>query len=133
LLPDIIDKPIFLLGFGTGRYLSHNLLFALVSFFALFLLTKKNLKISLPFLIGIFSHFILDIPYVPFFYPFISYDWLVIDEPLLYWFTSMFTNPVVIITEITGVIIFTYILLKNKLFRYSVILDYLKGDSSSVK
>ncbi|MFW9902060.1 MAG: metal-dependent hydrolase, partial [Candidatus Thorarchaeota archaeon] len=74
LLPDIIDKPLFLLNLADGRLLSHNLLFVIVSFLIVHLFTKGNKYVSLPFLIGISSHIILDLPFVPLFYPFISYN-----------------------------------------------------------
>ena len=128
LLPDLIDKPLFLLGFGTGRFFTHNLLFVLMSFLVLHFSTKQNLKISFPFLFGVIMHLLLDIPYVPFFYPFISYEFIVIKEPFWYWFRALFTNPVVLITEVTGVILFILILIRNRLYSTKDILSYLKGN-----
>ncbi len=132
VLPDLIDKPLLLLGFGTGRYFSHNLLFVLISFFTLFLLTKKNIRMSLPFLCGVSIHLILDIPYVPFFYPFILYEDILIGEPILFWMEAYLTKPLIQITEIAGVIFFAYILIKNKLYHLKEIKDYLKGKNSSI-
>ncbi|KKM72286.1 hypothetical protein LCGC14_1422010 [marine sediment metagenome] len=128
ILPDLIDKPLLLLGFGTGRYFSHNLLFVLISFFTLFLLSKKNLGMSLPFLCGVSIHLILDIPYVPFFYPFILYEDILIGEPILFWMEAYLTKPLIQITEIAGVIFFAYILIKNRLYNTKDILLYFKGN-----
>ncbi|KKN06729.1 hypothetical protein LCGC14_1074310 [marine sediment metagenome] len=121
------------LGFGTGRYLSHNLTFVLVSFFILFLSTKRNLKVSLPFLLGLIIHLLLDIPYVPFFFPFISYEWVVIDEPLLFWIDALLTKPIIQITEIAGVVFLVFILIKNKLYHLKEIKVYLKGEGLSIQ
>lgn len=128
LLPDLIDKPLLLLGLGTGRLFTHNLLFVLMSFLFLHFLTKQNLKISFPFLFGVIMHLILDIPYVPFFYPFISYEFIVIEEPFWYWFRALFTNFVVMITEVTGIILFILILVRNRLYSIKEIISYLKGN-----
>jgi len=94
LFPDIIDKPLSLLGLGTGRLISHNLIFILIAFLILFIFTKRNMRISVPFLAGMSIHLILDFPQVPLFYPFISYDFLFLEEPLFFWFSQLFTDPV---------------------------------------
>jgi len=133
ILPDVIDKPFVLLGIGTGRYFSHNLLFVLVSFIVIILSTKKNLRVSFPFLCGLTAHLLLDIPYVPFFYPFISYEGVIIDEPLLWWIDALFTNPIIQITEIAGVVSLVFILIKNKLYHLKEIKEYLKGEGLSIQ
>ena len=127
LLPDLIDKPLLLLGFGPGRYLSHNLLFVLISFFTLFLLTKKNKRVSFPFLFGVSIHLLLDIPYVPFFFPFILYEDIIIGEPIVFWIEAYLTKPLIQITEIAGVIFFIIILIRNRLFSTKDIFLYFKG------
>jgi len=127
LLPDIIDKPLFLLGFGNGRFLSHNLLFIIISFLIVYFSSRKNKSISFPFLAGLIFHLILDLPYVPLFYPFISYDFHFVEKPLLYWIKQLWTNPIVMITEITGILFMIFILIKNKLYHMNQISDYLRG------
>ncbi|NVM34758.1 MAG: metal-dependent hydrolase [Candidatus Lokiarchaeota archaeon] len=127
LLPDIIDKPLFLLGLGNGRFLSHNLLFMTISFLIVYFSSKRNKNISFPFLAGLIFHLILDIPYVPLFYPFISYEFHYLEEPLLYWLRKLWTDPFVFITEITGLLIMLFILIKNKLYHKKEISDYLRG------
>lgn len=129
LLPDIVDKPILLLGLGNGRQISHNLLFILICFLFCYIITKRNLKISLPFLIGMSFHLLLDLPYVPLFYPFIPYNFTRIEEPLTFWFSALFTNPIIIITEVIGIIILLFILLTNRLYHLKDIINYLKGYS----
>lgn len=132
LLPDIIDKALFLLGLGNGRLFSHNLLFVGISFLILFLFTKKNLRVSLPFLLGLVAHLLMDMPHVPFFYPFLSYEFVSIEEPFWFWIRTLFTNPLVIITEITGLIFLFFILIKNRLYHLKEIKDYLKGEDLSI-
>ena len=129
LLPDIIDKPLFLLGLANGRFFSHNLLFTIISFLIVFLVSKRNLEISLPFLAGMVLHLLLDLPYVPLFYPFITYKYIIVEEPLLYWFNALFTNPIVLSTEIIGIAILIFILIHNKLYHVEDIKNYLKGSS----
>lgn len=86
---------------------------------------------SLSLLIGMVFHLILDLPDVPLFYPFVSYNFWVLEEPLFYWITKFFTDPVVILTEITGIGILIYIFITNKLYHRSKFMKYLKGNSQS--
>lgn len=128
LFPDIIDKPILLLGLGNGRFLSHNILFILINFVILFLITRRNLKVSFPFLAGMSIHLILDLPEIPLFYPFILYDFVILEEPLFYWINQLFINPIVIITESIGVASFIFIIINNRLYHVKEIKSYLKGN-----
>ncbi len=128
LLPDLIDKPLLLLGFGPGRFFAHNLMFVLISFLIIHFSTKRNLRISVPFLFGVIMHLILDIPEVPFFYPFISYEFIMLEEPLRNWFIALFTRPLNLITEVTGIVFFILILIRNRLYNKKEILSYLKGN-----
>ena len=127
LISDIIDKSLFLLGLGEGRMLSHNLLFVIVSILIVHIIFKGNKSISFPFMIGLISHIILDLPDVPLFYPFISYDFYYIEEPLIYWLRKLWTDPIVIITEISGIFFIIYIIISNKLYHKNDIFNYLKG------
>ncbi|MFW9873524.1 MAG: metal-dependent hydrolase [Candidatus Thorarchaeota archaeon] len=132
LLPDIIDKPILLIGLGSGRFLSHNLFFILIAFLILFLFTKKNLRISIPFLAGLIIHLILDLPEVPIFYPLISYDFVLLEEPLFFWISKLLSDPVVIMTELIGVAILIFIVLNNKLYYWKNINLYLRGSHQTI-
>ncbi|MFX0036222.1 MAG: metal-dependent hydrolase [Candidatus Hermodarchaeota archaeon] len=127
LLPDIIDKPIFLFGLGNGRFFSHNLLFIIISFLIVHLISKRKLHVSFPFLVGLTFHMLLDLPYVPLFYPFVSYNFISIEEPLQYWLKTLLTNPFIIITEVMGVLGLFFIFIKNKLYYIKEIMNYLKG------
>ena len=131
LLPDIVDKPLFLLGFGNGRFFSHNLLFVIISFLIVYFSSRKNKTISFSFLAGLFFHLILDIPYVPLFYPFIAYEFRFVEEPLLYWIKQLWTNPIVLITETIGLLFIIFILIKNKLYHMKEISDYLRGQNQA--
>ena len=131
LLPDIVDKPLFLLGLGNGRFLSHNLLFITISFLIVYFSSKRNKAISFPFLAGLIFHLILDIPHVPLFYPLVSYEFHFVEEPLLYWIRQLWTNPFVLITEIIGLLFIIFILIKNKLYHIKEISDYLRGKNQT--
>ena len=74
IFPDIIDKPLLFLSLGTGRGISHTLIFLLSSTLILYLISKRNIIMTLSFLYGISFHFILDLPEVPLFYPLVYYD-----------------------------------------------------------
>ena len=71
ILPDMVDKPLSLLGIGGGRFIGHTLLFGL-AVVILFFIWKRKYGFSA--LLGITSHFVLDLGYfVPWFYPFKQY------------------------------------------------------------
>jgi len=128
LLPDIIDKFLLFLKLGSGRGISHTILFVLISSIILHFITKGRKAISLPFFVGMVIHLILDLPEVPLFYPFIMYDFIIIDDPIGLWLYSLFNNPIVYLTEITGVLIFIFILINNKLYNIKEIVNYLKNN-----
>ena len=98
-----------------------------MSFLIVYFSSKRNKSISLPFLAGLIFHIILDIPHVPLFYPFISYEFHYVEEPLLYWLKQLWINPFVLITEIIGLLFIIFILIKNKLYHIKEISDYLRG------
>lgn len=129
LLPDIVDKPLFLFGFGNGRFFSHNLLFLIISFSIVYLSSKRNKYISFSFLTGLIIHIILDIPHVPLFYPFISYEFTYLEDPLQNWVLTLLKNPFILITEIMGFLFVIFILVKYKLYHIKDIMNYLKGNN----
>ena len=126
LFPDIIDKFLLFLNLGSGRGISHTILFILISFVILHFITKGRKSISIPFLVGMVVHLILDLPEVPLFYPFIMYEFIIIEDPLGVWLHTLSNNPVVYLTEITGILFFLFILINNKLYSRKEITDYLK-------
>ncbi|MFX1450533.1 MAG: hypothetical protein ACFFCM_06810, partial [Promethearchaeota archaeon] len=103
------------------------LLFVIISFLIVHLCFKGNKSISFPYLIGILFHIVLDLPFVPLLYPFIPYDFYYIEDPLIYWLRKLITDPLVLITEITGIMLIIFIIKYNKLYHISDIKNYLKG------
>lgn len=130
LLPDIVDKSLLFLGIGSGRGISHTLLFVGVSFIIVHFSFHRKKSISVPFLIGLVSHLVLDLPEVPFFYPFINYDFIYLDDPFGFWLYALLNEPVVYITEAVGLIILIFIIIKNRLFNFKAIFTYLKFNQS---
>ncbi len=120
------------LNLGSGRGISHTILFIALSFIILHIATKRKSFVSLPFLIGMATHLILDLPEVPLFFPFIEYDFLMITDPLSYWFYKLFNDPLVYLTEIGGILILLYILVENKLFGIKKIWDYINRNADYV-
>lgn len=129
LFPDIIDKFLLFLNLGSGRGISHTILFILISFVILHFITKGRKSISIPFLVGMVAHLILDLPEVPLFYPFIMYEFIMIDDPLGLWLYRLFNEPVVYLTEITGILILIFIVINNKLYSFSRITTFLVKNS----
>lgn len=129
MFPDIVDKTLLFLKVSNGRSYFHSLLFVFLSFLVLFLLSKGNKEISLSFLIGMLFHLLLDLPDVPIFYPFISYDFAYIDDPIPHWTMTLLTNPIVQLTEIIGLGILIFITAKYRLYKIDEIFKYLKTTS----
>ncbi|MFW9999104.1 MAG: metal-dependent hydrolase [Candidatus Hodarchaeota archaeon] len=127
ILPDVIDKPLIFFGLGNGRNISHNLFFIILSFLILHFSIKRKTSISFPFLIGLIFHIILDLPEVPLFYPFIPYEFPYIDNPILFWFNKLWTDPLVFITEFIGLFFIVFIIINNKLYHTKDIRNYLEG------
>ena len=74
--------------------------------------------------IGCIFHLLLDLPYVPLFYPFIPYDFTITEEPIAHWWESLLTNPIIITTELIGLGIIVFIIVNNKLYHYPEIFEY---------
>ncbi|MHA1519863.1 MAG: metal-dependent hydrolase [Promethearchaeota archaeon] len=103
LLPDLIDKPLSLL-FPTifsGRGIAHAPLLWVFLLIILYLL-KFNQSIIFSVGFGIGCHILLDIPYIPWFWPFLEYDKL--HSSLEDWWVVLITNPLVYITEIISLV-----------------------------
>jgi len=120
------------LNLGSGRGISHTVLFILLSFMVLHIATKRKSFISLPFLIGMVAHLVLDLPEVPLFFPFIMYDFIIIEDPLWHWFYKLFNDPLVYLTEIIGILILIFILLNNRLFNRKDLVRFLKRNTDLV-
>ncbi|GAH08840.1 unnamed protein product, partial [marine sediment metagenome] len=85
LFPDILDKTLLFLGLSSGRETFHSLFFIILSFLILFLISKRNVSISFSFFIGTLFHLILDLPDIPLFFPFISYSYEPLIDPIAKW------------------------------------------------
>ena len=78
LLPDLIDKPLWVLGvFSDGRNIGHTLLLV---FLVAFAFSLKKRAYGLFAVCGGISHLLLDTSgFMPWFYPFKSYDFPNVD------------------------------------------------------
>lgn len=90
------------------------------------------MNISFTFLLGLTSHLILDLPEVPLFYPFIAYEFIVVEEPIGLWLYKLFNDPRVYLTEIAGILILIFILINNRLFNRKDLVRFLKRNSDLV-
>ncbi len=87
------------------------------------------MNISFMFLLGLTSHLILDLPEVPLFYPFIAYEFIVVEEPIGLWLYNLFNDPRVYLTEIAGILILIFILINNRLFNRKDLVRFLKRNT----
>jgi hypothetical protein len=72
LLPDLVDKPLWMLGIGMGRFVGHTLLFGFLVAFVFFL---RKRTYGLFALVGGMSHLLWDAgTFMPWLYPFVKYD-----------------------------------------------------------
>lgn len=125
LTPDIIDKSLMLLNISPGRGISHTLIFAIISFLVVYVITKRKLVISLSYFTGILFHLILDLPDIPLFYPFISYQFDYLEDPFGSWFHELLFNPFTLISEIIGLIILLFIIIINRIYSFNKLYDFL--------
>jgi len=137
MIPDIIDKLLLFIELGSGRFISHTLLFLFSSSLILLLAThivqywnasnenKITYIIPASYFIGVLIHILLDLPEIPLLYPFIPYEFVYVEEPINYWFKVLLTNPVVLITEITGIFFILSVIVKNKLYHLKDMWHYL--------
>ena len=133
ILPDIIDKPLGLFNIGSGRSIAHTLLFLLIFTLAgLILYIARKWKRILVLASGILAHLILDSMWLnthTLFWPFYGShfstgnpsDWL------SRWWSSLVSDPIVLICEATGFLIiayFVYFLFKQRKLTTFVIDGY---------
>ena len=123
IFPDLADKILSFLKLSNGRGYFHTLLFTFICFGIIFLISKGNKSISVPFFIGMLFHLLLDLPYIPLFFPFIMYDFTYQGDPD--WVHTLLTDPIVQITELIGFLIILFILINNKLFRRRELIEFL--------
>ncbi len=104
LLPDIIDKGLYLIGvFPCSRFLAHTIFFLPLAGIVAYLMTR-NKKIAIAVTLGVIFHLIEDLNgEVPLFYPFKQYAFL--DTCTL----VVQLTPYLIISEIVGALLLIYI------------------------
>ncbi len=74
-----MDKPLYLLGIGDGRYVGHTLLFV---FLVAAAVSLKNKLYGLSVLFGAVFHLLLDSGgFVPWLYPFVNHSFMVNFDP----------------------------------------------------
>jgi uncharacterized membrane protein required for colicin V production len=108
ILPDLIDKPLVLFGITQyGRYIGHTLTVGIIISLISFAITRKKL-VPVSLFLGYLFHLLEDMPFfVPWFYPFVKYDF-----PTYYVFSNSFT-AINIAFEIIGVTLIIYVVKKN--------------------
>jgi len=110
VLPDIVDKPLFLLGLTpSGRYIAHTLLFVVISFLAALITTRKILA-GLGLAFGVMMHLLGDATnFVPWLYPFVDYTFPVYEG-------NWTLIPAFLMLEVVGfVILLAFVKYRSKL------------------
>lgn len=125
ILPDLVDKPLTML-FPTvfsGRGITHAPFIIMIFCGILYFLVKrKDMVISL--VIGMIFHILLDLPgSIPWFWPFVDYPILPADIDS--YFYTLLHNPLIITTELIGLVGGIMILWKyHILFYRKVVIDW---------
>jgi LexA-binding, inner membrane-associated putative hydrolase len=114
MLPDLIDKPLSLIWATSGRGIAHAPFFQILLFVPLFCIFKDKI-IPKSLLIGTVIHLILDLPYIPLLWPFFQYEYGYGDDHIGDWIYTITHNPLVISTEIIGIIGLLLIAFKHQL------------------
>lgn len=113
-IPDLIDKPLHLLGIiPNSRNIGHTLFMSGLIFISSYIITKKkNISFSLAF--GSIMHLFEDIPYfIPWFYPFIGYAFPHESFSVKYRFVWF-------LIDIIGLILLFYVYNANLEFRKNI-------------
>ncbi|MHA1195664.1 MAG: metal-dependent hydrolase [Promethearchaeota archaeon] len=131
ILPDLIDKPLSILGLGSGRGYAHTLLFVGVVYIITLLVSKKNWMVSNGLLIGLGFHLVMDLPEVPLFYPFVYYDFIYIKTPVEFWFYRLLGNPGIMITELLGLGSLIYIGINKRLYVKKNLISFLINSTAT--
>jgi hypothetical protein len=81
LLPDIVDKALFLIGLAPyTRFIGHTVFFGPILCLIVYSITKKR-EYAMAVLFGSYIHLLLDVQrFVPWFYPLLSYDFPPVSE-----------------------------------------------------
>jgi hypothetical protein len=137
IIPDIIDKLLYFIGVGSGRFIGHTLLFLIGSTLIVFLISqlfryktsshsnRMIYTIPISYFIGVLIHLTLDLPNVPFLYPFIPITTIPEGDKLALWLTRYFTNPLYISTELAGASLILFVIYNNKLYHLKQMWDFL--------
>ena len=115
MLPDILEKPLALMHLASGRGIFHAPFVWLVIWGTLSLVFKKKDVIN-GVCFGSIIHLMLDLPGISLFWPFVQYNFVYLEDPLLVWLESLLHNPVVITTEIMGILSLLFIIYRNHLW-----------------
>jgi len=114
VLPDLIDKSLFIVGLGpSSRFIGHTLFMGILISFMVYIIWRKKIY-SASLLFGYYVHLLEDsLHFMPWFYPFINYDFPFYTGPVF--------TPFNIIMEFVGLVLFVYIIRTNSHFRNSLI------------
>jgi len=113
LLPDIIDKGMFVLGiWPCSRFIAHTVFFFPVAGLVTYAITR-NKKLAIAVALGALLHISQDVhDFVPFFYPVVQYDFAALCPTTI----QIVFTPYVIATETIGLVLLIFVLGFNDKF-----------------
>jgi len=143
IFPDLFDKPMLLVGFGSGRWFAHSIIGTLFFFLLavmtvkimdIFIVTEFNSKLTynnllllpIAFLCGMVAHLICDIPIPPrvIFWPFLgSFP----DRNLSNELIHDMRNPFNLITEFIGYLILLIFTKQRDWTKLLILLVFILG------
>lgn len=111
IISDVIDKPAEFFNIWYGRGLAHTLLFFIVTFITLQLITKDKTK-TFSYSIGFMIHIVMDLPLPALFYPIVGeidfmFDPYVNFGKIDYFMGLLLSNSVLMVTELIGFVFLT--------------------------
>ncbi len=133
MLSDLVDKMLMWTAGTSGRSWAHNLFFLAVMGIPFLLAGRYSLARSM--WLGIFLHLLLDIPSVPWLFPFVDYDlWAWISPEysggFWDWILHGITNPITLVTEIGGTACLFWLISRYKLLSKQGLTTFFSNNSS---
>ena len=135
LLPDIIDKPIgyiiFQKYYENGWLYGHSLLFSLVLIILCYSAATKYLVLGFSTLLHLIEDGVIVHMLRTFLWPLLGWDFSKDGEFTSRWIehiiSSLYTDQYIQITEITGLIVISYLILRHQLYIKANMIAFMKA------
>ena len=129
LLPDLIDKPLYILKLSPGRGYSHTLVFLLIVCYA----SWRFKLLELAF--GTIMHFVLDLMFLErkiFLWPIDGFKMQYAIRTASYYWDKIFTVGFILVAEFIGLICLLYVFVHYRLYKCHNLKELLSKGRLSV-